>query len=190
MKCHEFGDNLDDFVRGLLDEETAGKMRAHLETCVSCAGECELHQKLLDVLRDEPALVVSPQELADFVPGVWEKIALRRPSPGKRVLRYLPALAVAALLALLILKPVAMNKETPTIVVGTADDSTVMAETYQELLSESFADDTPEILNMIETELYDEGSWPQNFDEYLETLSQEGLEMLDKKLTELSASAG
>jgi anti-sigma factor (TIGR02949 family) len=94
--CDEALDLLEPYVDGDLPRETAERLRVHLETCRSCAGELALAQRIQSELRSLPQL--------DCPPEILERVR----SQGAAVLPFRPRLLglplrVAAAAAVLVL---------------------------------------------------------------------------------------
>lgn len=206
MRCQEFKDYLDDYCRGKLDQQLAKEFELHFAGCKTCAAEYQEHASLLSLMAREPELEIDPAELADFLPGVWEKIeATNKLSLTGWLKRLVPAAAAAALLIMAIFQP-AINTVSLNIAdldnsdIGysllTSDyyyvdtDTIYTNDYYFDLLSSLFTDDDSETLDLAEEQLSsDVGLFSENtFD--LSTLSDESLENLDRKLSELLNTAG
>jgi hypothetical protein len=207
MKCTEFHDRLDDYIRGLLSPDMADQVSAHLDKCPACAEEYRSHKSLLTLLESEPEMRIDSNELADFLPGVWNKIENTRRKPSKGWLyKLVPALAAAALLAFIMLKP---TIETPVQIADTGEqeitidtdyydelgykytDTDIYSESnYESLISLLFADYSSETLESIESELSYETSMFSDYGYSLDNLSNETIELMDEKLNELYNHAG
>ena len=91
MNCEEVRDLLDDYLDGSLPEQTAGEVRAHVETCAECSRELARLESLLADVKTLPRSIDPPAEL-------WGRIEARlAPRSVARIPR--PATAPPASLA-------------------------------------------------------------------------------------------
>ena len=207
MKCVVFRENLDDFCRGMLNREMAENMKSHLASCQLCAALHDEHASLLSLLAKEPETVIDPAELADFLPGVWDKIEADRKVTFKGWLRkFAPVAAAVMLFTLMIFRP---GIETDGLSISElaydnyeyglldsdqyllSDDTSEVNQAYSDLLSGLFTDDDSETFELYENMLYgnNEGQFAAGVID-LSSFSEEGLEILDEKLEELLNTAG
>jgi len=191
MKCAKCKDLLDDYIRGWLDQQLADEMADHLAVCSDCAAGYESHKSLLSVLGAEPELVIEKAELADFIPGIWEKIEKedRIPVTGW-LFKLVPALMIAVALSFFILKPPV--GDTPDMVESLVEDEIYSEISYNALVDIMFSDIESEALELIENELYTNGYIfsDENYRQYFEGLDEEGFELLENKLNELLNTVG
>ncbi|MCP4582350.1 MAG: hypothetical protein GY839_12110 [candidate division Zixibacteria bacterium] len=208
MRCSEIHDRLDDHIRDLLSPDVADKVTAHLADCPACAEEYESHKRLLTLLEAEPDLSNDKAELADFLPGVWDKIENGRTKSYKGWLYKLaPSLAAAALLAFIIFKPAI--ETTPVQIVDAGkqeiyvdssyydqsdylytDDEIYSESNYQTLIGLLFSDYGAETIESYESELDYESTMFSDYGYSLDDLSDETLELMDERLNELYNHTG
>ena len=194
MRCQEFNDYLDDYCRGSLGETQGREIDSHLTSCEQCTAAYLEHLQFLNLMAKEPEMVIDPAELADFLPGVWQKIDSRRKvSVRNWLFKLVPSLAAAALLAILVFQPGAKISN------GYADffsptyfnpASIYSDSTYYDLLGLMFSQENTEQLSIYDDELSNETGLFGNSSISLDNLSDEGLEYIDNKLTELYNKAG
>lgn len=191
MRCTQCQDLMDDYIRGSLTDSLNKKMADHIADCNYCTKEFESLKSLTSLLKQEPEMTVSEYELADFLPGVWQKIeGERKISLRNLIFKLVPALAVAMILAFIIIKP------SVDITVYQAE-SLIEEEIYTEsgyfaFINLIFANEDPVVLDLIESELY-QGSYSlfrDNYDEYLENLSDEDLKHFEEELNILLITKG
>jgi hypothetical protein len=198
MNCSQCREYLDDYVRGLLSSENHDVVSQHLKSCDECFNESESSAALLAVLAKEPVLVVDPRELADFMPGIWSKIEPVRKPYRYWIGRLVPIFATAAVLSVLVFKPsrnylTVANQSTEYGQVGAATDSAQYNQsTYEGLLRNLLIDKNSQELDIYENELDDNSGILVNgsFETELYYLSDEGLQAIDKKLSELRGNEG
>ncbi len=191
MKCAKCRDLLDDYIRGWLDQQHAREMADHLAVCSDCAAGYESHKSLLSVLGAEPELVIEKAELADFVPGIWEKIEKENRIPLTGWLfKIVPALMIAGALSFFILKPPV--DDIPDMVESLVEDEIYSEASYNTLVYIMFSDVEPEALELIENELYANGYIfsDEGYRQYFEELDEEAYKLLENKLNELLDTAG
>ncbi|MCD6161116.1 MAG: zf-HC2 domain-containing protein [candidate division Zixibacteria bacterium] len=190
MKCSKCRDLLDDYIRGWLDISRAKEIDNHLAVCRECAAEYESHKDLLSILESEPELVIESSELADFVPGIWQKIEKNRKIPlSGWLFKLVPSLATALLLSFFILKPpvdISINWGSYQ-----EDTETYSDSDYFTLLGSLLSEKDVETLALFENELYFENQlYSNNYLSYFELLSDEELELFENKLSKLFNDAG
>ena len=123
MNCNRFRRDLPDWLRGGLNENEAGALRAHSAECRACAREEALERHLRGVWSSMPAPTREPE--------LWPRVAaaLDGPAPGSRP-QWFPArlavgsvFALGALCALLLSQNGALappdNGPTPFVATGT-----------------------------------------------------------------------
>lgn len=118
MRCEQYAELLSGFVDGRLTEGQASTVLAHLGECDSCRSDLETLFAMGDSLRHGGVFNDSPEPSRDFVARVMEQVPaapvigepLQRPFMIRRhinafveSLRFRPALAGAAAMALLVL---------------------------------------------------------------------------------------
>ena len=191
MNCSKYRNFMDDYMRGLLDQSLCAQIEDHLTVCSSCNVEYESHKSLLEFLEKEPASTIEKDELADFLPGVWEKIGKQSPRNFKNLIwKFAPTLVTAVILAFLILKP-------PVNVIPESGNNQYAESQYSEssyysLISELLDDDDLEAFDAIESELYSE-NYLYDISYYwsdIEGLSDDEYNLLEEKLDELTNTAG
>ncbi|OQX91839.1 MAG: hypothetical protein B6D58_06085 [candidate division Zixibacteria bacterium 4484_95] len=191
MRCSRCRDLMDDYIRGFLDDNLNEEMAGHIAKCNDCVKEFESLKGLISFLKQEPKTAVSRGELDDFLPGVWQKIeSERRFSLQGLVFKLVPALIVATVLAFIFIKPSidVANYRVESIV----EKDIYTENSYYMLIDLIFADEDPELLNLIENELY-QGFYSffgNDYDEYIENLSDEDLERFEEKLNKLLITKG
>ena len=89
IDCGQVADNLDDWIAGRLDPETAGAVEAHLGACPSCRLDAEAARALASVLPSLPRSVPPSRDL-------WEGIERRITRPTRR---RVPGALIAATVA-------------------------------------------------------------------------------------------
>jgi len=72
MSCHDTVGRLDDYVDGVLPEEQAGAVRAHIASCASCRGGVEELERLLEQTAALPR-TLEPER--DLWSGIADRIA-------------------------------------------------------------------------------------------------------------------
>ena len=85
--CHEFQDQLTDYLYGDLPEQERIALESHLAHCSLCAREVRAVRQTLQLLEAEPELPIPTDVAARFEQGVYRKIALEtlppvRTTPG------------------------------------------------------------------------------------------------------------
>ena len=191
MNCSKYRNFMDDYMRGLLDQSLCAQIEDHLTVCSSCNAEYESHKSLLAFLEKEPASTIEKDKLADFLPGVWEKIGKQSPRNIKNLIwKLAPTLVTAVILAFLILKP-------PVNVVPESgnnqyEESLYSESGYYNLISVIFEDEDLEMFDAIESELYSENYlYEDNYYWFnIEGLNDEEYNLLEEKLDELINAAG
>lgn len=96
LPCDEALDLLEPYVDGDLPEETADRLRVHLETCRSCAAELALAERIQTELRSLPQLDCPP-EVLERVRRQGGEVVPFRPRQNRLPLRVAAAAAVLAL---------------------------------------------------------------------------------------------
>jgi hypothetical protein len=196
MRCSEFTEFLDDYCRGTLSTDQAKLMAAHVESCETCRADYKEHQELLTLLEKEPELEIDHNELADFLPEVWQKIEQGKPSTARKWLyRLVPSLIMSTLLIFLIFRPSINQNNTDTNIESGIysyidQDSVYTDTTYYSLLGDVFGDNDTQTLELIEDELYTTGGLFADGNLGLEFLSDESLDRVDEKLSELINKVG
>lgn len=191
MRCARCRDLMDDYIRGFLDDSMNEEMAEHINKCSECTKEFESLKSLISLLKQEPEIAVSRGELDNFLPEVWQKIeGERRISLKGLIFKLVPALAVATVLAFIFIKPSVdvANYRAENLV----EDDIYTENGYYTLIDLIFADEDPQVLNLIETELY-QGSYSpigDDYDEYLENLSDEDLKHFEEELNKLLITKG
>ena len=197
MKCAQCLDILDDYFRGLLPEDIQISITKHLAACPDCQAEYGSLKALLELLEKEPSINVTSDELADFLPHVWAKI--EKAKPKRRWFgRLVPSMATAAILAMLVFRPaiishrVQISADNPSQLSDSSGYGLYTEDVYQNLLGSLFpAQDIVE-LEAIENELdlHPGVLVNESFESELSDLSNEGLEVFEKLLNEMSSIAG
>ena len=194
MRCQEFNDYLDDYCRGSLGETQGREMDSHLASCDKCTAAYLEHLQFLNLMAKEPEMVIDPAELADFLPDVWQKIDNRRTvSVRDWLFKLVPSLAAAAILAIVVFSPGIKNSNGNTDIFSptyTDPTSAYTDSTYYDLLGAMFGQENTESLSLYDDELSTQTGLFGNSSISLDNLSDEGLEYIDNKLTELYNKAG
>jgi hypothetical protein len=187
-KCHE---NLDDYIRGFLDDTRAAAIAGHLAECDKCRAEYTAHRRLLNVLAEEPEPIIADNELVDFLPGVWNKIESTQKKWWQGwLIKLAPAAITALLISVLLLNPfVKIDQDTGGIM---TDTDYYIEDTYYSLINFLFAEQDVDALDLIEKELYADGPMYFNggYTSQLEEIGDEGLILFDEKLKQLMDNAG
>lgn len=191
MRCTQCQDLMDDYIRGFLDDNLNKKMANHMADCNDCTRELESLKSLILLLKREPEKAVFESKLADFLPGVWKKIeGQRKISLRNLIFKLVPALAVALILAFIIIKPSVDNifYKAESLI----EEDIYTEDNYFEFINVIFADEDPEVLDLIENELYTNSYVPSedSYIKYLETLSDEDLKLFEEKLNKLLNTKG
>ena len=195
LKCKEY---LDDYIRGYLTPEDSNHLRLHLESCSACNEEYESSKALLGLFGNEPSLEVVPGELANFMPEIWSKIEATKKRRFVWAGRLIPIVSTVVVLAVMVFRPglqslqVADPKSGFEQVAAVYDSTQYNQSTYQGLLQSFFADDNAQTLEIAESEL-DAGVgvlFSGSFENELEYLSDEGLEVINQKLSEMRGTEG
>lgn len=76
MSEHPNDERLNDWVDGLLDEDVARAVEAHVTTCETCTRDADRLRRLLDMTAHLPASIDPPD-------GTWEAIAARTVDLGR-----------------------------------------------------------------------------------------------------------
>jgi hypothetical protein len=199
MNCLNCKEYLDDYIRGFLSKGDHDLVASHLVSCPNCDEEYESLSALFAVLEKEPEPVINPRDLADFMPGIWNKI---EPVKGKArnywISRLVPIFSAAAIMTMLIFRPnvsslkVADQSGNYTQVAAVTDSIQYNQNTYQALLQTLFSNDNTEVLDIFENEIdVNAGVLVSgSIETELNYLTDEGLEVIDKKLSEMRGSEG
>ncbi len=206
MRCPDFRDHLDDYCRGKLDQDMVISMDSHIASCDSCAAEYNEHYSLISLLAKEPDPAIDPYELADFLPGVWEKIESKQRIPLTGWLKRFASAAVAVILfGLVIIRPPiyrpaytvaeyeSSNLEYSLLssdYIYPTGDTVYTEDTYSDILSNFFSDDDSDALDVYDEQLNSGGGLFSENSIDISTMSEESLEILDEKLQELLSNAG
>lgn len=198
MNCVQCRDYLDDYIRGFLTIEDSSQIKSHLEQCLACNEEYESLTALFGVLEKEPDLRVVPEELANFMPEIWSKLEATKKPRFSWVGRLIPIVSTVAVLAVMVFRPslqsfkVADQQNGYQQVAAIYDSSQYNQSTYQGLLQSLFAGDSAQVLEMAEGEL-NAGSGillSGSFENELDNFTDEGLEVINQKLSEMRGTEG
>lgn len=195
LKCKEY---LDDYIRGFLTAEDSNQVKSHLELCAACNEEHESLRTLLGVFENEPPLEIATGELVNFMPEIWGKIEAAKKPNFAWAGRLIPIVSTVAILAMLVFRPGLQSLQLAEQKNGfeqaaVAYDSTQYNQTtYQGLLQSLFAEDNVQTLEMAESELDASAGvlFSGSFENELEYLSDEGLEVINRKLSEIRGTEG
>ena len=91
--CDRVSELLPEYLAGRLTDEGTARVRVHLEDCAECADRA----RAVGLLQETPVPVPDPRRWGRFVEGVVE--AAERRHRRRRLRRWIPVLAVAALVA-------------------------------------------------------------------------------------------
>lgn len=182
---------LDDFIRGKLSPADSAAVADHIKSCPDCAAETASQKALLAVLRFEPELRISGDDLADFLPGVWQKIdSRRRFSIRNRLLKFVPAVAAAVLISVVFLRPLIdiSNYQAAT----ENNDSSSLQASYHELLDSFLGSQDSEYVDAIAAEVFSPSYTlsSDDLDYYLRQIDDEDVKIIDEKLNKLIGKAG
>ncbi len=128
MDCEEVRPHLIDYQRGRLQPELLGNVRAHLETCATCAHAEATEQALTELLERRLPQYPGPLALKRRLAAQWPSHPLAKPSWWSRWGRSLaPAFAVAVVLLVAVplyyeLAPVRQENETARMVAEAVND--------------------------------------------------------------------
>jgi hypothetical protein len=199
MICAECLEFLDDYIDGVLDEKARLEIENHLDACKECADEYQASIKLFAAFKDDPVANLSENELSDFLPGVWEKIDSGKKPNQKWIFSWGPSLAAAAVLALLILKPVSNIKwdtnldNSQTDSVNYYSDTTFNENDYLGIVRTVFSGQKADELDAMESELSSHNIGvlvSGTISDDITSMGEEDLKKLDDKLREISKNSG
>jgi hypothetical protein len=199
MNCLNCKEYLDDYIRGFLPKEDHDLVASHLISCPNCSEEYESMGALFAVLDKEPKPVIDPSDLVNFMPEIWGKIEpVKAKGRNYWVSRLVPIFSAAAIMTMLIFRPnvsslkVADQSGNYTQVAAVTDSIQYNQNTYQALLLTLFANDSTEVLDIFENELdVNAGVLVSgSIETELNNLTDEGLEVIDKKLSEMRGNEG
>lgn len=198
MNCQKCKEYLDDYIRDFLSPEDSTQLRMHLELCSVCNDEYESLKALLRVLDKEPALEVGSSELANFMPEIWNKIEMAQKPRLSWLGRLIPIISTVAILAVMLFRPslhslrVAETNGDFERVAAIYDSTQYNQSTYHGLLRSLLSDDNAQILEIAESELADGTGilYSSSFIGELDNFSDEGLEVINRKLSELRGTEG
>lgn len=198
MNCPKCKEYLDDYIRGFLTPEDSDQVRLHIELCSACNEEYNSLKALLGVLEYEPALEVASGELANFMPEIWSKIETAKKPRFSLVSRMIPIVSTVVILSVVMFRPslqsfrIAETNEDYEQVAAVYDSTQYNQSTYRGLLQSLFADDNAQVLEIAESELAagTEILFTGSFINELDNFTDEGLEVINRKLSELRGTEG
>ncbi len=198
MNCPKCKEHLDDYIRGFLNPEDSNQVRLHLELCSDCNEEYESINALFRFLDKEPTLEVSSGELANFMPEIWSKIETAKNPRFSWVGRMIPIISTVVILAVLMFRPslqsfrIAEPNGDYERVAAVYDSTQYNQSTYKGLLRSLFADENAQVLEIAESELVagTEMLFTGSFINELDNFTDEGLEVINRKLSELRGTEG
>jgi hypothetical protein len=182
---------LDDYIRQDLSTAEAAAVADHIKSCPDCAAELASQKALMVILRNEPDLRVSGADLADFLPGVWQKIESRRRfSIRKRFLKFVPALVGAMIISVIFLRPLMNVSNYQTA--ATSDDSSSLQASYHELLDSFLGSRDSEYVDAIAAEVFSPSYTlsGDDLDYYLQQIDDEDVKIIEEKLDKFFNKAG
>jgi hypothetical protein len=191
MKCSRFIDLFDDYLRHNLDKAAVEQMSRHADECVACAEELEAQRTLLAMLTSEVEPEIEADDMADFLPAVWEKLEKHRRAPWREWLfRFAPAAVAAVILAFVVLNP--RNNVVETTAEQISEEDIYTESGYQMFIEALFGEDDNQKITELEDQLYTDSysTYDASFDSQIESLDDTGLSLLEEKLDELFNTAG
>ena len=191
MKCPAVRIMIDDFIRGKLSPADNAAVADHLKSCPDCAVELASHKALFEFLGSEPDPQISGDDLADFLPGVWQKIdSRRRFSIRKRLFKLVPAMAAAVLISVVFLRPLIdiSNYQAAT----ENNDSSSLQASYHELLDSFLGSQDSDYVDAIAAEVFSPSYTlsGDDLDYYLRQIDDEDVKIINEKLNKLIGKAG
>jgi hypothetical protein len=198
MNCPKCKEYLDDYIRGFLPPEESNQVRLHLELCSACNGEYESITALFGFLDKEPPLGVTSGELVNFMPEIWSKIETAKKPRFSWVGRMIPIVSTVLILSVVVFRPnlqsfrIAEPNEDYEQVAAVYDSNQYNQSTYKGLLQSLFADDNVQVLEIAESELAvnTEILFTGSLINELDNFTDEGLEVINQKLSELRGTEG
>jgi hypothetical protein len=198
MNCAQCRERFDDYIRGFLTVEDSLQIKSHLEHCSACNKEYESLAALFRVLDKGSDLSVKPGELADFMPEIWSKIEATKKPKFSKLGRLVPIISTVAVLAVMFFRPglqsfwVTERNGDYGRTAAVYDSTQYNQKTYLGLLRSLFADENAQMLEIAEREL-DTGLgviFSGSFINELDNFTDEGLEAINQKLSELRGTEG
>jgi len=191
MKCARIRLMIDDHIKNNLSPSDAAAVDHHIRSCPECAAELASHEALLSLLHTEPDSQLSREDLADFLPGVWQKIeSRRRASIRQRVFKFVPAVAAALIFSMIFLRP-SLNVTDHQAGISDVDSSSLLAS-YNELLVTFLGSEDSEYVEAVAAEVFAPSYTlsGDDLDYYLQQIGDEDLKLIDEKLDQLLGKAG
>jgi len=197
MKCAKCKELLDAYARSLLDSGDTEAVESHFKNCPECAAILDSLRDFLVVMDNEPEEIIPKDELADFLPEMWQKIESAKPRKTRHW-RLAPIIAGSIILAVLVLRPVT-NIQLPKSENMTAQDTNDVyydnmytEDAFQGLVKAMFSSSDFDEIEAIENELVSHKGMLTN--DYIESdfdnLTDEGLQTFERKLEELRSKTG